>query len=60
MIAIILGVILIIIATFFLKNDPRLYRYAQTVRIVGLALALIGVLTTCIIQVDAGEVGVKV
>ena len=33
MIAIILGVILIIIATFFLKNDPRLYRYAQTVRI---------------------------
>ena len=59
MIAIILGVILIIIATFFLKNDPRLYRYAQTVRIVGLALALIGVLTTCIIQVDAGEVGVK-
>ena len=59
MIAIILGVILIIIATFFLRNDPRLYRYAQTVRIVGLVLALIGVLTTCIIQVDAGEVGVK-
>ena len=59
MIAIILGVVVLIIATFFLRNDPRLYRYAQTVRIVGLVLILIGVLTACIIQIDAGEAGVK-
>jgi regulator of protease activity HflC (stomatin/prohibitin superfamily) len=59
MIAIILGVILVIVATFFLRNDPRLYRYTQTIRIVGLVLMLIGVFTACIIQVDAGEVGVK-
>jgi regulator of protease activity HflC (stomatin/prohibitin superfamily) len=59
MTAIILGVIVVIIATFFLRNDPRLYRYAQTVRIVGIVLILIGVLTACIIQVDAGEAGVK-
>src|SRR5690349_12599222 len=59
MTAIIIGAIIVIIATFFLRNDPRLYRYTQPVRIVGFVIVLIGVLTTCIIQVDAGEAGVK-
>jgi regulator of protease activity HflC (stomatin/prohibitin superfamily) len=59
MIVIILGVIVILIATFFLRKDPRLYRYAGVFRTIGLALIILGVLTTCIIQVDAGEVGVK-
>lgn len=59
MIVIILGVIVVIIATFFLRNDPRLYRYSGTLRIVGIALIVIGVLTTCLIQVNAGEVGVR-
>ena len=59
MVAIILGVIVMIIATFFLRTDPRLYRYASAIRIVGLVLIIIGVLTACIIQIDAGEAGVK-
>lgn len=59
MIVIILGVIIIVIATFFLRNDPRLHRYAGVFRTIGFVLILIGVLATCIIQVDAGEVGVK-
>jgi len=59
MIVIILGIIVVIIATFFLRKDPRLYRYAQTVRVVGLVLIVIGVLTTSIVQIDAGEAGVK-
>ena len=59
MIVIILGIIVVIIATFFLRKDPRLYRYAQTVRVVGLVLIIIGVLTTSIVQIDAGEAGVK-
>ena len=59
MVVIILGIIVVIIATFFLRKDPRLYRYAQTVRVVGLVLVVIGVLTTSIVQIDAGEAGVK-
>jgi regulator of protease activity HflC (stomatin/prohibitin superfamily) len=59
MVVIILGIIVVIIATFFLRKDPRLYRYAQTVRVVGLVLIVIGVLTTSIVQIDAGEAGVK-
>jgi len=59
MIAIILGVIAVIIATLFLRNDSRLYRYSQTVRIIGLVLIVIGVLATSVIQIDAGEAGVK-
>lgn len=59
MIAIILGVIVLIIATFSLKRDPRFYRYAGVLRTVGIGLVILGILTSCIMQVDAGEVGVK-
>ena len=59
MIVIILGVVVIVIATFFLRKDPRLYRYAGVFRTIGFVLIILGVLATCIIQVDAGEVGVK-
>src|SRR5687767_7399183 len=59
MIAIIIGVIVLIITTFTLKKDPRFYRYSGVLRTVGIGLVILGILTSCIMQVDAGEVGVK-
>ena len=59
MIAIIIGVIVIIIATFTLRHDPRFYRYSGVLRTVGIGLVILGILTSCIMQVDAGQVGVK-
>src|SRR5205085_3423132 len=56
---IILGLIILIAGTFFLKNDARLYRFSGVFKILGLIVILIGILTACIMQVDAGEVGVK-
>lgn len=58
MILIILGLVTIA-GTFFVRHDPRLIRYSRVVRIVGSVILIIGILATCIIQVDAGEVGVK-
>jgi regulator of protease activity HflC (stomatin/prohibitin superfamily) len=59
MILIILGLVIIVVATFFLKNDARYHRISGVVRIVGMIIILIGILTACIMQIDAGEAGVK-
>jgi len=59
MIAIILGVIILAVATFFIKKDPKLYRFSGVLQTIGIAVIILGVLTACIMQVDAGEVGVK-
>ena len=59
MIVIILGVIILAVATFFIKKDPKLYRFSGVLQTIGIAVIILGVLTACIMQVDAGEVGVK-
>jgi regulator of protease activity HflC (stomatin/prohibitin superfamily) len=58
MILIILGLV-VIAATLFIKNDRWLIRYVGAVRFVGSLILIIGILMMCVIQVDAGEVGVK-
>lgn len=59
MILIILG-ILIFIASFSLKklNQP-LTQYANVFRSVGLGVIVLGFITSCIKQIDAGQIGVK-
>jgi len=59
MIVIIIGVIILAVATFFIKKDPKLYRFSGVLQTIGIAVIILGVLTACIMQVDAGEVGVK-
>ena len=59
MIALIIGLLILIIGTVIIKNDFRLKRYSRVIRITGVALILIGILSLSIIQIDAGEVGVK-
>ena len=59
MLLIILGVI-IFIAAFSLKNsNTQFSHFAGAVRIAGLGLIVLGFFTSCIKQVDAGEIGVK-
>ena len=59
MILIILGLI-VFIAAFSLKNaNHPLPQYANTARITGIALMVIGFLTSSIKQIDAGQIGVK-
>ena len=60
MLLIIFGVIVFIVGISLSRgNDINFRRFANPARIVGIIIILIGVATSCIIQIDAGHVGVK-
>jgi regulator of protease activity HflC (stomatin/prohibitin superfamily) len=42
------------------KSNPKASRFAPTGRIIALVMVGIGVMTACIVQINAGEAGVKV
>ncbi|HEY0680003.1 MAG TPA: prohibitin family protein [Chitinophagaceae bacterium] len=56
---IILGIILFIVGLVVAKSNDAFRRYAGTLRWVGLLVILIGVITSSIIQIEAGQIGVK-
>jgi regulator of protease activity HflC (stomatin/prohibitin superfamily) len=58
---IIIGFILFLIGRLVITRsiESNVRRFASPVRIIGVILILIGILTSCIIQIEAGEVGVK-
>ncbi|MDZ4072085.1 MAG: prohibitin family protein [Sediminibacterium sp.] len=60
MVAIILGVIILIVG-IVLKNQEReeLRKLAGGIRILALIIIIVGFLTSCIKQIDAGQIGVK-
>ena len=59
MILIILGVILLVTALAMNKEREDLRKLAVGLRISGLAVIVIGIMTSCIKQIDAGQIGVK-
>jgi len=59
MILIILGIILFVAAGFMNKEREEFIKLAKGVRIAGIAIALVGILTSCIKQIDAGQIGVQ-
>jgi regulator of protease activity HflC (stomatin/prohibitin superfamily) len=60
MFLIITGSILLIVATVVLKNNPALQKFKPVSSIVGFLFILLGIITSCIKQIDGGEIGVKV
>lgn len=59
MILIILGVVLIIAAIVIARQNPELHALTRGLRIGGFVFVVIGVLTSCVKQIDAGQIGVK-
>lgn len=55
---IILGLI-IIFAARFLAHNQTTQRFTNPTRVIGLIVILLGVLTSCIVQINAGEIGVQ-
>jgi regulator of protease activity HflC (stomatin/prohibitin superfamily) len=52
--------ILVFLASFALaRAEEPVRRFAGTARSIGIAIALVGIFTACIIQIDAGHIGVK-
>jgi len=59
MVLLILGVIVFLIGTSLLKSDAKIAAAGKPLRLTGIALGLIGMLSSSVRQVDAGYVGVK-
>ncbi len=57
--ALIIFGLIIIFAARFLTQNPTTKRFTNPTRVVGLILLLLGVLTSCIVQIEAGEIGVQ-
>jgi regulator of protease activity HflC (stomatin/prohibitin superfamily) len=59
MIFIVLGV-LVLIAGFALKSNDQFGRFAMIVRTIAILLLVVGLLSKCIVQINAGQIGVKI
>jgi regulator of protease activity HflC (stomatin/prohibitin superfamily) len=51
--------ILVLIAGFILQRSPEYNRFTKIVRGIAVIIILVGVLVKCIVQIEAGQVGVK-
>jgi regulator of protease activity HflC (stomatin/prohibitin superfamily) len=56
---IIVGMIVLIIGIVIARNPGPVQRYAGAIKITGIVIMVVGVLISSIVQIDAGQVGVK-
>lgn len=59
MFLIILGLIAVAVGFAVAKTDSPVQKFSKLIRTLGFVIMLIGVLTSCIVQIDAGQVGVQ-
>ncbi len=59
MILLILGLIVFFAGLGLLRSDEKLRRFGNPLRVVGLIIILLGITTACVIQIEAGQIGVK-
>ncbi len=59
MFLIILGLIAVAVGFAVAKADSPLQKFAKVIRTLGFVIILIGFLTACVVQIDAGHVGVQ-
>jgi len=57
---IIIGIIALILTATVIKNNPALAKFVSIGRILGFAFITIGILLASIIQINPGEIGVKI
>jgi regulator of protease activity HflC (stomatin/prohibitin superfamily) len=59
MFLIILGIIAIATSFALAKAESPLQKFAKLIRTVGFVIILLGLITSCVVQIDAGQVGVQ-
>lgn len=57
---IVLGIIILLAGSALAKINDPVRRFAKPVMAAGIALAIIGALTAAVVQVDAGQIGIKI
>ena len=60
MILIILGIILFIVATLIAKNNTAIAKFEGIGKKISIVLVALGIMTSCVKHIDAGEIGVKI
>ena len=60
MILIILGLIIFGATGIIVKNNVALHAYGKVGRFIGASLIVLGIILSSVVQIDAGEIGVKV
>lgn len=59
MFLIVIGVAIFLAAASLRKTNTPLSNYTGVVRLIGLIIAVFGFLSSCVVQIDAGQIGVK-
>jgi regulator of protease activity HflC (stomatin/prohibitin superfamily) len=52
--------VLVLIAGFIMKRSPEFFRYSRITQVTGVIIMIGGILIKSIVQIDAGQIGVKV
>jgi regulator of protease activity HflC (stomatin/prohibitin superfamily) len=60
MILIFLGIILFIVAKVVVKNNSALSKFEKVGKTISIVLVVLGIMNSCVKQIDAGEIGVKI
>lgn len=60
MFLIVFGFIIILVTGVMIKNNPAVHKYGSIGRIIGGFFIIAGIISSSIVQIDAGDVGVKV
>jgi regulator of protease activity HflC (stomatin/prohibitin superfamily) len=59
MVLVIVGLIVLIVGVFITRNDSPVQRMGGSIKIAGVGIMIVGLFMASIVQIDAGEVGVK-
>jgi regulator of protease activity HflC (stomatin/prohibitin superfamily) len=60
MFLIILGILIIAVSVTVVKNYPPVSKFKNTGRLAGLALIAMGIISSAVVQVNPGEIGIKI
>ncbi len=59
MLFIIIGFVVFLVGMGSTRADENMRRFSKPARLIGILIMLVGILTSCVIQIDAGQIGVK-
>jgi len=60
MFLLVLGFVILIVVTVVIKKNPALARFSTIGRLIGFLFIAIGIISACIVQINPGEIGVKI
>ncbi|MEJ7610321.1 MAG: SPFH domain-containing protein [Ferruginibacter sp.] len=60
MLLIILGVLILIGSVVIMSRDERLAKFRSAGRLIGFLFIVLGIMSACIVQINAGYIGIKV